>query len=372
MGVFESCCDFWANILHSHLLGKKSWNVYNQENIDRVKRDEAAAAAREAAEEQRMQEVDAERRIQLLRGLKPEPAAALAIESPAKHDDVSHKRERKRRRIVGEDDTDRDIRFAREDQAVAPPKTEFQLKSKKSSDAPLLDHRGHIDLFPMDGSKRHAPKNPEVEAEKAKKKKELEDQYTMRFSNAAGFKQSIREKPWYHQSIGKDPDELNEPPSKDVWGNEDPRRRERESMRVAADDPMAAMQRGVSQLRQVEKEKKQWQQERDRETRELADEQMRRRRRSKKKHDDEGLVGFNLDAPANGDYHEADERSRRHRRHRRRHRSTSPEDSRKKSPRQHHRDLRHDRSSKRAAPLDAGWGPRPGGRYSSQFAPVVS
>ena len=33
-----------------HLLGKKSWNVYNSENVDRVRRDEAEAKAREAAE----------------------------------------------------------------------------------------------------------------------------------------------------------------------------------------------------------------------------------------------------------------------------------------------------------------------------------
>lgn len=51
-----------------HLLGKKSWNVYNTDNIERVRRDEAAARAREEADEQRMQEEDAERRLKILRG----------------------------------------------------------------------------------------------------------------------------------------------------------------------------------------------------------------------------------------------------------------------------------------------------------------
>ncbi|KAI4173539.1 MAG: hypothetical protein LQ343_002877 [Gyalolechia ehrenbergii] len=273
-----------------HLLDKKSWNVYNRENIDRVKRDEAAAAAQEAAEEQRMQEVDAERRIHLLRGIKPEviPTTSTPTEQVAERDEAPHKRERKRRRRAGEDDTDRDIRLAREDQAVVPVKAELQVKSSKTSDAPLMDRRGHIDLFPMDGSRHSAPKNAEVEAEKAKKKKEFEDQYTMRFSNAAGFKQSIGEKPWYHSS-GIIQDKTLEVPSKDVWGNEDPRRKEREKLKVAADDPMAMMQRGVSQLRQVEKERKEWREERDRETRDLDSLRIRRRQRSHRKHEEEEL-----------------------------------------------------------------------------------
>ncbi|KAL8718823.1 MAG: hypothetical protein Q9225_004086 [Loekoesia sp. 1 TL-2023] len=328
-----------------HLLGKKSWNVYNQENIDRVKRDEAAAAAREAAEEQRMQEVDAERRIQLLRGIQPEAvtAASTPIEQAAEREGTSHKRERKRRRIAGEDDTERDIRFAREDQAVVPAKGELQLKSTKSSDAPLMDHRGHIDLFPMDGSRHSAPKNADVEAEKAKKKKEYEAQYTMRFSNAAGFKQSIGDKPWY-QSLDQNKDRSPEIPSKDVWGNEDPRRKEREKMRVAADDPMAAMQKGVSQLREVEKERRQWREERDREIRDLDGTQSRKRHRSSRKAKEEGLKEFSLDVPPVEDC----DRKHRHQ-HRRRHRSRSHDDSREQSQRHHHRNRRHGKAGKVAS-----------------------
>ncbi|CCF31962.1 hypothetical protein CH063_00727, partial [Colletotrichum higginsianum] len=63
-----------------HLLGKKSWNVYNADNIARVRRDEAAAKAKEEAEEQRMQEVDAERRLAILRGEAPPPLAP--VEAP--------------------------------------------------------------------------------------------------------------------------------------------------------------------------------------------------------------------------------------------------------------------------------------------------
>lgn len=308
-----------------HLLGKKSWNVYNQANIDKVKRDEAAAAAQEAAEEQRMQEVDAERRIQLLRGIKPESITAIptTTDQVDEHDQTLHKRERKRRRIAGEDDTTRDIRYAREDQAAVPAKSELQLKSTKSSDAPLMDRRGHIDLFPMDGLKRNAPKNAEVEAEKAKKRKEFEDQYTMRFSNAAGFKQSIGEKPWYHSSVIIQ-ERTTELPPKDVWGNEDPRRKEREKLRAAADDPMAMIQKGVSQLRQVEKEKEEWRRERDQETRDLDIHYKRRKHKSRLKHKEEELEGFSLDAAAVGDNDRKANKSKHRHHHRHKHRSRSP------------------------------------------------
>ncbi|KAL8692482.1 MAG: hypothetical protein Q9224_003946, partial [Gallowayella concinna] len=66
-----------------------------------------------------MQEVDAERRIQVLRGLRSDASTAdqPAIDPAAQQEETSHKRERKRRKLAGEDDTDRDLRFAREDQA---------------------------------------------------------------------------------------------------------------------------------------------------------------------------------------------------------------------------------------------------------------
>ena len=324
-----------------------------------------------------MQEVDAERRIQLLRGLKAEPASTpLAVESSTKHEGGSLKRDRKRRRIAGEDDTERDIRFAREDQAIAPSKPDLQHRPRKDSDAPLVDHKGHINLFPVD-SKHHAPKNAEVEAEKAKKKKECEDQYTMRFSNAAGFKQSMGDKPWY-QSMESRSEDFGEAPSKDVWGNEDPRRKERERMRVAADDPMAAMQKGVTQLRQVENERRKWQRERDLEIRELAEEQRRRKRRSKRPHDEKDLENFSLDASPKGVHRVPDERPRHHHRHRHRRRngsrsrSWSRERRRSKTHSRHHRGRPDETNSKSGVERTPAWKPSIHGRYSSQFADAVA
>ena len=350
-------------------MGKKSWNVYNADNIAKVKRDEAAAAAREEAEEQRMQEADAERRIQILRGLKAEPPPApVEGRAEAGRDGIGAPgRERKRRRIAGEDDTDRDIRFAQENNALVPAKAEMQLKSKKSSDAPITDTNEHINLFPAEDSRRHAPKNAEVEAEKAKKQKEDGDQYTMRFSNAAGFKQAIGQKPWY-QTIGADENKDGEPQnvSKDVWGNEDPRRKARETMRIAADDPLAAIQRGVAGVREVERERQKWKQEKDREIREIEEAERRRRKRRKRSSKDDNLESFSLNDTTK------DDKQRRH--HHRGDREESSRHSHRHRSRSRDRDMhnfhshRHGNTTRGKAEERPGWEVGPGGRYSSQFA----
>ena len=357
----------WTNGLtySRHLLGKKSWNVYNVDNIAKVKRDEAAAAAREEAEEQRMQEADAERRIQILRGLKVEPPPAPAdqrAEDGRGSGDVSW-RERKRRRIAGEDDTDRDIRFAQENKVLVPIKAEMQMKSKKSSDAPITDVKGHINLFPVESSRSNVRKNAEVEAAKAKKQKELEDQYTMRFSNAAGFKQAVGQKPWYHNmGASGDNDGESEIPSKDVWGNEDPRRKDREKMRMAADDPLAAIQKGVVGVREMERERKKWKEEKDREIREIEEAERRREKRKRRRQEKDELEGFSLDAPA---------RNKIERQHHRRSKEDSSRQSHRHRSRSRDRD-RHCSHSHRHRNVKAedtpAWEARPGGRYSSQFA----
>ena len=351
------------------MLGKKSWNVYNADNIAKVKRDEAEATAREEAQEQRMQEIDAERRIQLLRGLPVEVHSTLVEEGQVSQSRENRPdRERKRRRIAGEDDTDRDIRYAQENNALnalAPAKAEMQMKSSKSSNAPITDVKGHINLFPMEGSRHNAPKNAEVEAEKAKKQKEFEDQYTMRFSNAAGFKQAIDEKPWYHKiSATGGGDEEVEVPLKDVWGNEDPRRKEREKMRTISDDPLATIQKGVTGVREVERERKKWKEEKDREIRELEEAERRRERKRRKRREADDLENFNLDDSAR-----TDDRTRRHRHHHRsrdgssihthQRRSRSPDRSRHRSHHHHQRPVVVDNRT--------GWEVGPGGRYSSQF-----
>lgn len=329
-----------------------------------------------------MQEADAERRIQILRGIpvvdapprSPSPARKERSRDKQESHDDGARRERKRRRIAGEDDTERDIRLALEDRAAMPSRQEMSLKPSKGADVSLTDRNGHINLFPPQGSRRHASKNAEAEADATRKKREFEDQYTMRFSNAAGFKNAVGEKPWYHSmgtaadQRGENENEANgsaEPVSKDVWGNEDPRRKEREKARLAADDPLAVIQKGVSGLREVERERKKWKAEKEQETRELIREEKRRSRKRRSHHhhhhnttndgdDDDDLENFNLEVPAitearsstthkssphtryrhhRHQHHEHDKHRRHHHRHHHHHPRNSSED-----PSNQHRD----------------------------------
>lgn len=334
-----------------HLLGKKSWNVYNHDNIDRVRRDEAAAAAREEAAEQLMQEQDAARRTAILRGEVP---PALPSPSPETTADGSKKRtrdgprdagalERKRqRRLRGEDDTDRDMRLAREDaETAASARSILGQASKKGGDVPVTDHAGHIQLFaaPDEKAIRSSVKNVEAEAEKAKKKKEYEDQYTMRFSNAAGFKQGL-EKPWYASSAGREVKSTDlvvvEQEGKDVWGNADPRRREREQTRASKNDPMAFMKQAQGQLKQAESDRGKWKAQREREIMEpRGSEKKRKRHRHREREGSrDSLEDFSLNATA-------DDRLIKDRSDSRRHRHSQHERRRSRSPRQRQRS-RHD------------------------------
>ena len=245
-----------------------------------------------------MQEVDAERRLQTLRQLPCdiEPTLPIHTEHTNVNTEVSidgQGRARKRRRIAGEDDTERDLRLAKEDQDRAYDLGTESLNRKRTSNATLTDRAGHINLFPVEQFRGH-DKNTNAEAEAAKKKREYEDQYTMRFSNAAGFKQAIDQKPWYFDNTTADGGDI-ETLGKDVWGNEDPRRKEREKIRVATDDPLAMMQNGVQGLRQVEEERKAWKEERAREIRAIEKAERRHKRQDRRS----GIDGFNLDTSDN-------------------------------------------------------------------------
>ncbi|KAI9827138.1 MAG: hypothetical protein M1819_007029 [Sarea resinae] len=326
-----------------HLLGKKSWNVYNADNIARVRQDEAAAKAKEEEEENRMQEVDAQRRMQLLRGEKPSsPPPAISTTPESLHHERAPRfdraGERKRRKLAGEDDTDRDIRLAKEAVTNGPATDESTVAlttKKKTSDAPLSDSTGHINLFPQEAQARKE-KNPEAEAEAARKKREFEDQYTMRFSNAAGFKQKL-EKPWYSSVEDKNGDVLPEENGKDVWGNEDKGRKDRDMMRINSMDPLASIKRGVKVLKDVEREKSKWTEEWQNEMRALQREQERRHRKRRRDEAEDGLEGFSLDHPPSRDERGAT----RHDRHRHSHHSHRQRSLSRNHERHHHRSDRH-------------------------------
>lgn len=258
--------------------------MYNTENIARVRRDEAAAKAREEEEERRMQEVDAERRIQLLRG-SDAPSTALLED---RHDIIESERDkrpgRKRKRRYGEDDTDRDIRLAREDarELAISERSNAMALHKSAHEAPLIDQNGHISLFPEGRKRPHHEKNAEAEAEAAKKKRELEDQYTMRFSNAAGYKQGMAN-PWY-ASPGENGSTEKSTADKDMWGNDGYRRQERQKARIQDEDPLSSMRRGVQEVKKVERERTLWIADREKELRELKRMERKSRQKTSRRH----------------------------------------------------------------------------------------
>ncbi|RGP62780.1 hypothetical protein FSPOR_9052 [Fusarium sporotrichioides] len=263
-----------------HLLGKKSWNVYNADNIARVRRDEAAAKATEEGEEQRMQEIDAQRRLAILRGEEPppieEPESPKPDGTPVGDRDASYKGMRRKRKRPGEDDTDFEMRIAKENDSSALVKIEPERKV--TSSAPIVDHNGHIDLLGDEKSRAHAEKNEEAEKEAKKKKQSYEDQYMMRFSNAAGRDGVLR--PWYSQADAVAPDAS----SKDVWGNQDPNRRDRDAKRVASNDPLAMMKQGASKVRELKKDRKRFQEEREQELKNMRREE-RHREKKRRRHE---------------------------------------------------------------------------------------
>jgi hypothetical protein len=297
------------------------------------------------------------------------------VRRPRGKDDRGH--DRKRRKLAGEDDTDMDIRLAKS--AAAPKDEETDTKVLKlrstASDAPLTDHAGNIDLFPVDmkeAMKRE--KNMEAEKEKRNKQKALEDQYTMRFSNAGG--RGGIEQPWYTAQEKPSQEALKHDDltvydgyvNKNVWGNEDPRRKEREQARISTNDPFAFMQKAQAQLKKSKQDKKQWAEERERELRELRatqDLEDRRDRHHKRKkrdrHEDEGR-GHDVEAgrsSRNKDRHRSRSRSRDRHRHRSSHRSerrhsrtrSSERDRARRKSHYYRRDegTRHSREESRSA-----------------------
>ena len=267
-------------------------------------------------------------------------------------------RERKRRRLKGEDDTEREMRYAREDaEAGGRLRESFQRVKPKSAaqdDAPLQDRRGHIQLVsaPDEGRGREAELSKEEKTAQRKKKDEEQQQQGMRFSDAAGYRNGM-DKPWYTASSNnrdrhdshKSTSELvlAEVQGKDVWGNEDPRRIERERQRVTSSDPFAMMQQAQQQLKRSEGDREKWKAERDREMLQLRKDEERKRRHERKhesrrsrrrEEESDGLEGFSLDERVRESRSHLNDRdgSRKHR-HSRRHRSRERSRSRSREHR---------------------------------------
>lgn len=299
-----------------------------------------------------MQEVDAQRRLAILRGEALPPIEdEREAESENAQDASGDARSkfpssgRKRRKRSGEDDTEFELRLAKERSDATY--TIVESSRKPVSSAPIVDHAGHIDLFGDERARAHAEKNPEAEADRKKKEREYEDQYTMRFSNAAG-KDGISQ-PWYSHGEGVAPDVS----AKNVWGRDDPDRKSRDTQRTNSNDPLAVMKKGALQVRELKKERRKIQEERDEELRQLRKESHRDGHRDRhseregrdrgrysdtKRHDSRRTRSKERGSDARGrsdDHrerrrHKEDERRKRHR------------DSRSRSPDRRRHRHRHD------------------------------
>ncbi|KAL1877586.1 hypothetical protein VTK73DRAFT_8495 [Phialemonium thermophilum] len=326
-----------------------------------------------------MQEIDAERRLAILRGEEPPPLPPSPERSAAPAVDLAvgsgrPATERRKRKRPGEDDTDFEMRIARERAAClgagsGGARLEGPSAGSAGAAGTLLDEKGHISLFGPPStttdvtrarSSARGDKHGEADCEAAKKRREYEDQYTVRLANAAGRDGlGLTDKgPWYAKSGRGDSENwgVEGMPSKDVWGNEDPRRRVREAARLQANDPLALMKKAAAKVREIDSERKREAEERERELRQLRKEERRREKRRRRREeesrhagpsDDDDLEGFSLDAPA--DPLQGDTRCHRthHRSHRSRSRRRRSDEERHGKPgesedRQHrHRDHRH-------------------------------
>lgn len=274
-----------------HLLGKKSWNVYSQVNIDRVRRDEAEATAAQELVDQRMQDEDAARRTAILRGETPPPFTVSEQADPI----VGTKRKadgalsgegpsfRQPRKKRSEDDTDLEMRLAREGLEAAESVRErlTQTSQDKSRSKPrgtderveIVDEKGHISLFaePISRSRQRQDKDIDTSgsrdrktlarenAERRERQKEDRSRQTeedagkgMKFSDAAGRGRTNAAGPWYAAM------NVDQETTKDAFGNEDPNRKGRDAVRMSAMDPMAIMASAQTRLKAVTKEREDW------------------------------------------------------------------------------------------------------------------
>jgi len=144
----------------------------------------------------------------------------------------------------------------------------------------------------------------------------------MRFRDAAGRRPDART-PWYSSLASDHPTPAT---GRDVWGNEDSGRQARDQKRLDTTDPLLFMKKGVKQLREVEKQKGEWRQERERDLHEV--EHLARRERHRRRKEEGHQHGRDRNRDRDRDKHG----HRKRRRSRSRSRSRSPKRDRRGQP----------------------------------------
>ncbi len=135
---------------------------------------------------------------------------------------------------------------------------------------------------------------------------------------------------------------------------------------MAADDPLAAIKKGIAGVREVEEERKKWRKEKEREMKELeeADRRRERHERKSRRRQEDDLEGFRLGPSVIDEDCRRRWRSSKDRSSRNPHPHRNPSDDRSRHH-SHHGHLKSLRKDDRP-----GWEVGAGGRYSNQFAHV--
>lgn len=308
------------------MLGKKSWNPYSPAAIARVRADEADAAEREESDDQKLQFYEAARRRAILKGeTPPSPPTPPLDQARERRDDRKRVAQssdhigynRKRRRLAGEDDTDRDIRLARGDEDARVQRRQDHgstLANGKEKELSIVDGHGSIQLFlppnetkPQSESQARHYSN-RVQGKSLHRSRDKDGEVGQRFGDT-GDSKSASSEPWYMtlrpQFSGtetiSDLDTFSM--GKDVFGRDDPNRRARDAMRLSVADPMAAIKKAQTRLKEVAHEKF----EHENALREIRQEQEQTRENVKKHSTRKGPDGLKRPEPL-----------RRHQRRRRR------------------------------------------------------
>ncbi|ERS96595.1 hypothetical protein HMPREF1624_06804 [Sporothrix schenckii ATCC 58251] len=259
-----------GTILLAKLLAKKSWHVYNADNVARVRRDEAEARAREADEVRQQRAAESSQRAAQLRGeadpdaslehtkwaaaaelatsltsKTPPPAPAVALHAPTR-------RPRKRH---GEDDTDFEMRMARqyvEEEGKASKRQKMTVAAVEK-DRPIVDRNGNIDLFSQlaDGgaigtqTSRTQPAGPSPDVPPS----------SMRFADAAGGENALSA--WYAGEKGPTPASKPSFSPSAVSASNKPRRPPLPAPPGSmAADPLEAMRQAAATIRTLKEERK--------------------------------------------------------------------------------------------------------------------
>jgi hypothetical protein len=324
-----------------------------------------------------MQDADAARRLAILRGESPPPPLP-EVEQPADPSDKKWtRRERdgaaRKRKRAGEDDTDFEMRVARE-RAQEGNKVRGELgvaagREGQGPDVDIVDSRGHIDLI------GGVPPRDDDAGEHDGKKRE--PAMASRHDTFGSLKDELAGQSWYTDTKrrrittttalipagvaattteDREAERGMEAPTKNVWGRDDPKRRGRETARLDANDPLAMMKSGAKKVREVAKERRRDAEERERELQQLRKEERRRDKEERRRRRE----GARKEENGRDDHHSSRSESRHHRdrrredgrddRDRRGHRRRSEsEHGRERERDKHHHRRDRDRSRERRA-----------------------